>query len=233
MLEQREMIPELMDAPGLDSAAHDAALAGLRRLNAASRAERAIARPIREIIRTKKLGAVSILDVACGGGDVPVAVSAALRGAGVKSELTLTDRSETALGIAREAARAAGVAANAAAGDAPRNLPEGMWDFVTNSLFLHHLSREDVVATLAEMAKRARVAVVVSDLRRSFGGWVLAWFMCRILSRSRIVHHDGPVSVRAAWTMEEMRAMAAEAGMTGAVVRASWPSRMLLVWERK
>jgi hypothetical protein len=30
-----------------------------------------------------------------------------------------------------------------------------------------------------------------------------------------------------------MRAMAAEAGMTGAVVRASWPSRMLLVWERK
>ena len=101
------MTPEMMDEPGLDAAAHEKALAGLRRLNAAARAATGLARPIWEIARKRKLAAVSILDVACGGGDVPAAVAAALRSADVKAELTLTDRSQKApcscwRGLARE-----------------------------------------------------------------------------------------------------------------------------------
>jgi 2-polyprenyl-3-methyl-5-hydroxy-6-metoxy-1,4-benzoquinol methylase len=233
MLNQRVMTPERMDAPDLDAEAHQEALAGLRRLNAAARAAAQLARPIRELAWTRKLAAISILDVACGGGDVPAAVATALRRADVDARLTLTDRSAKALAIAAEALRKAGFQAQVAAGDAPQNLPGGTWDFVTNTLFLHHLQRADAVATLRAMAQRARVAVVVSDLRRSTAGFLLAWAMCRVLSRSRIVHFDGPVSVRAAWTIQELRAMAAEAGMTGAVVRKSWPARMLLVWEQK
>jgi 2-polyprenyl-3-methyl-5-hydroxy-6-metoxy-1,4-benzoquinol methylase len=232
MLEQRVMIPELMDEPGLDARVHEEALAGLRRLNRAARAAEALARPVVEMVARRGLKRVEMLDVACGGGDVPVKVGMAMRGRGIEVSLTLTVRSATALAGAEAAARAAGIGVRAVAGDAPGHLPEGEWDFVTNSLFLHHLKREEVVATLAQMARRARAGVVVSDLRRSLAGYVPAWVMCRVLSRSRIVHHDGPVSVRAAWTMEELRGMAAEAGMTGARVRGNWPSRMLLVWER-
>ena len=75
--------------------------------------------------------------------------------------------------------------------------------------------------------------VVISDLRHSAFGYFLAWVMCRLLSRSPIVHHDGPVSVRAAWTLEELRTMAAEAGLVRAQVRSCWPWRMLLVWQNR
>ena len=229
---QRQVTPELMDAPDLDAAAHDGALRGLRRLNRASGAAGMLARPIVAVARRRGLGRVTILDVACGGGDVPVGVARALRRAGIVAALVLTDRSATALEMARRAAEAAGMEVRAAPGQAPEGLPEETCDFVTNSLFLHHLGRAEVVATLAQLARRARVAVVLSDLRRSALGMAVAWVMCRLLSRSRIVHYDGPVSVRAAWTVAELRALAAEAGLAGATVRRCWPWRMVLVWER-
>jgi hypothetical protein len=43
---------------------------------------------------------------------------------------------------------------------------------------------------------------------------------------------DALLSVRAAFTVDELRAMATEAGMTGGTVAPCWPQRMLLRWER-
>ncbi len=63
-------------------------------------------------------------------------------------------------------------------------------------------------------------------------GLAAAWLGCRLLSRSPIVHFDGPASVRAAWTIEELQSFAVAAQMDGAVVRACAPWRMLLVWKR-
>jgi 2-polyprenyl-3-methyl-5-hydroxy-6-metoxy-1,4-benzoquinol methylase len=232
MLSQREVVPELMDAADLDAAVHAEALEGLRRLNQASRAAAIIARPIKALARRQALATLSVLDVACGGGDVPVEVARRLRVAGVQVELTLSDRSTTALGQAQKLATKADVRARGARGEAPHGLPEGTFDVVTNSLFLHHLERQEVVATLAAMAKRARWMVVVSDLRRSAMGLAVAWIACRVFGGNAIVRHDGTASVRAAWTMEELSAMAREAGLDGARLRRCWPWRMLLVWEK-
>ena len=55
----------------------------------------------------------------------------------------------------------------------------------------------------------ARRQVVISDLRRSRSGFVIAWIGTRLLSRSPVVHYDGPVSVRAAWTIRELAGFAA------------------------
>ncbi len=106
-------------------------------------------------------------------------------------------------------------------------------DVVTNSLFLHHIREpEQVVALLRRMAEIAGRMVVISDLVRSRIGLFGAWAGCRLLSRSKIVHHDGPASVRAAWTLQEIADFAAQAGMTGARIHRAKPWRMLLVWEK-
>jgi 2-polyprenyl-3-methyl-5-hydroxy-6-metoxy-1,4-benzoquinol methylase len=109
-----------------------------------------------------------------------------------------------------------------------------VFEVVTNSLFLHHLTARQVVETLAAMKTRVRPGgiLVVSDLRRAMMGYAVAWAGCRVLSRSALVHHDGPVSVRAAWSIAEMRSMAREAGLEGARITRAWPWRMMLVWER-
>ncbi len=226
-----------MDAPGLGAREHHEALKGLALINRASGAAERIAGPILKMAREKGLGEIRILDVACGGGDVPLAVGEILGKQGLKVRVTLADKSETAIGEATLRARAGKAEADFVVGEVPQGLPErprggGDFDVVTNSLFLHHLSEEQAVAALGAMRERAGKLLVVSDLRRSLWGWIAAWVGCRFLSRSKIVHFDGPVSVRAAYSMDEMRRMAEKAGMGDAKIVRIFPWRMLLTWER-
>jgi hypothetical protein len=106
------------------------------------------------------------------------------------------------------------------------------YDVVMCSLFLHHLQREQARALLARMSDLADRLVLVNDLVRSPVGFVLAYAGTRLLSRSWVVHTDGPRSVEGAFTMTELRVLAEEAGLRGAEVAARWPCRMLLTWSR-
>ena len=81
------------ECTGLDAASHDQALAGLRRLNKASRAAEVMGRVVVEKMRQAGLRRVAMLDVACGGGDVPAAIAQQLSSLGITVELTLMDRS--------------------------------------------------------------------------------------------------------------------------------------------
>ena len=124
---------------------------------------------------------------------------------GIEVELNLLDRSGTALAQAAGVAQAAGIACKTFESDALDCMRVGNVDVVTNSLFLHHLRvPAEVTDVLRNMRTIARRMVVVSDLRRSTAGYLGAWVGCRLLSRSQIVHHDGPASVRAAWTISEI-----------------------------
>ena len=230
---ERRVAPELMDVPGLDPAAHAAALAGLRRINAWSGTVRQMARPLLAVARHGGLTKLTLLDIACGGGDVPVGVAQTMAQHGIEVELMLVDASATALRVAQALARQAGIPCQTVQADALGPLPVPAADAVTSSLYLHHVAaRRDAVSLLRQMAACARRIVVVSDLQRSRVGLALAWTACRVLSRSAIVHHDGPASVRAAWTCEELADLAAEAQLRGAQVRPAWPWRLLLVWQR-
>jgi hypothetical protein len=74
--------------------------------------------------------------------------------------------------------------------------------------------------------------VLVNDLRRSRIGLALAHVVTRLLTTSSVVHTDGPLSVRAAFTTQEALALAERAGLTGPTVRRIWPFRWLLTWKR-
>lgn len=50
-----------------------------------------------------------------------------------------------------------------------------------------------------------------------------------VLSRSKVVHFDGPQSVRAAFTLPEIRSLATRAGLQDIELRTSWPCRFVLV----
>jgi hypothetical protein len=80
--------------------------------------------------------------------------------------------------------------------------------------------------------REAGSAVAVNDLTRSRAGLVLVWAACRLLTRSPVVHFDGPVSVRAAFTPREALALAERAGLAGATVVRRRPCRFLLTWGR-
>ena len=142
------------------------------------------------------------------------------------------DISPVAVEHARAAATAAGANVRFFVHDALNGPILSGYDAVTCSLFLHHLDDEEACGLLRIMGQTAGQLVLVNDLARSLTGLVLAHVGTRLLSFSDVVHTDGPLSVRAAFTPSEAQALAVRAGLSGAVVGRRWPCRWLLSWRR-
>jgi 2-polyprenyl-3-methyl-5-hydroxy-6-metoxy-1,4-benzoquinol methylase len=230
-LTRRERIPELMDDPALDADAHHQALRGLARLNRWSRSDAVLWPVVDETSRRNAGRPIKVLDVATGAGDVPIALWRRAKKAGLAIEFSGCDVSETALEHARQAAAGANAGIAFFHHDAVRDPLPNRYDLVTCSLFLHHLSEAEA-ATLLVHLRDAADAVAINDLDRSRLNHLLVWIATRVLSRSAVVHFDGPASVRSAFTWQEAEALAERAGMSDATVERRIPARFLLTWRR-
>ncbi|MEY3460306.1 MAG: hypothetical protein RL215_3463 [Planctomycetota bacterium] len=230
----RQCQPEWMDDPALDVGLHHGALAGLRRVHWISGTCGALWGAMCGAVRRVGAGGelVRILDLASGGGDLALGVSERCQREGIRAVVHGCDISgaavERARGLAAER-RISGV--EFFQRDVLQDdYPEAHYDVVMSSLFLHHLSPESIVRVLQRMRAAADLAVV-DDLLRTVWGYWLACIGCQLLSRSPVVHFDGPVSVEAAMTLQEIRELALGAGMTGVQIRRRWPERFLLTWQ--
>jgi hypothetical protein len=81
------------------------------------------------------------------------------------------------------------------------------------------------------MRRVAARGVVAVDLQRSDGAWLNVWLLTRLSTRNRLTRSDGPLSVRRAFTVDEMLDLSRRAGLRGAQVRAAGPVRMVLTWS--
>ena len=235
-----------MDDPALDAAAHRTALRGLGRINWISRTPQTLWRAIRgmtenaagargawEDATADKVGSrrLSLLDVATGGGAVPLQLARLAQADGYQLDLHACDCSARALETATQQAARLGIPLTTYALDVLTAPLPGNYDIVTSALFLHHLDETQTVRLLAKLRDAAGRLLLVSDLRRGAYGLASAWLGTRLLSRSRVVHVDGVRSVRAAYSLPEIRALAESAGLRGAVIRKCWPARFLLTWQ--
>ena len=101
---------------------------------------------------------------------------------------------------------------------------------VTASLTLHHMEPAAVVGCLREMRAAAQLGVVVNDLLRTRLALVLVWLATRLFTRHHFARHDGPLSVRRAYSPAELRALALAAGLAAPVVRRHpWLGRLVAV----
>ncbi len=159
-----------------------------------------------------------------------VAVKRQTERQGISAEIEGCDISPTALDFARLRAEEQEVDVAFHQVDATQGALPGGFDLVYSSLFLHHLSEDEAAGFLKRLADAGR-AVLVQDLMRTRLGYLLALAAGRVLTRSPMVRVDGPRSVRAAFSLEEVRALASKAGMETAVVERCWPERLALFWK--
>ena len=146
---------ELMDQPGLALEEHARALRGLERINRVSRVAAVFWGEIRRLAEAHRGPALKVLDIASGGGDVPIALACRAMRSGLAVQVEGCDLSPQATRIAALQAAARGMnlrffTLNALADE----IPSG-FDVVTSSLFLHHLAEDEVVGLLRRMASAA------------------------------------------------------------------------------
>ena len=144
-------------------------------------------------------GSATLLDVGTGFGDVPHAAVRAARARNI--ELTAIGLDSVPV-LTRHAATS--VAHTVCGSGLSLPFRSGSVDIVMCSQTLHHFRGDDEVGLLREMNRVARVAVIVSDLRRSWfaaGGFWMASFP---LGFHRVTRHDGVLSVLRGYTADEL-----------------------------
>jgi 2-polyprenyl-3-methyl-5-hydroxy-6-metoxy-1,4-benzoquinol methylase len=232
-MQYRHLEPEEMDDAGLQPDAHQLALAGLARLNQISFSAPSVWNGLRNAGAFDGVDSrpLRILDLATGGGDLPVYLGLRARKLGIPLSLIGIDRSPVALTSARTLADRHGVAVEWTCLDVTLGLiPPADW--ITCSLFLHHLPDDQVVALVRSMAEAASQGIIVNDLERSHLNRLLVWLGSRLVSRSPVVHRDSDRSVCASFTLEETSLLLKAAGLHGTRPERRFPCRFQWTWTK-
>ena len=162
---------------------------------------------------------VTVLDVAAGAADIPRDLSRRYP----NLKCIAFDRSEWMLALARGVPRIRGDV---------RWFPfrDRSADYVIATHFFHHLTDDQIVGVLREFDRVARRGIIVNDLLRNRRA--LFWIKLFTLGANRYVKYDGPQSVRKAFTVPEIEALARRAGIGWLRVRRHFAHRLTLAGER-
>jgi ubiquinone/menaquinone biosynthesis C-methylase UbiE len=172
---------------------------------------------------------LKILDVAAGSADVTAAMASRAGEMGFKVLAVASDLNLAVLGQGMAWNREFHEISYALANGLQLPFPDNSFDIVHCSLVLHHLSEEDAVRFLKEMARVSRFAVIAGDLRRNFIPWALIWIISRLFTSNKYTRYDGPLSVLRSFTPREMKRLAEASGLKEFRVRRRHFWRMSLV----
>ena len=223
----------MMDRPEADPAMLVDDLRNLRIINKYFGGLRALKNAVLPMAEFVEPGdTITILDLATGSADLPVALVRVLVNVGRRMRVVAVNRNEVMLETARKFASS--IKEIEFERQDIMNLPykDRSFDIVICSLAIHHFSREDGINLLREMNRIARIGFVVNDLSRSYIGAVTAWLYTRLTTRNPMTRYDSVISVLRAFTKDELTAMAVEAGVGNVRIYTAPLFRLLAVLEK-
>ena len=202
--------PELMDLPNLDEMALRKDLQNLARINRTFGGKKAVETVFHKL--ADKGRSLLLIDLASGYSDHGRNLLGRAESSRQDVTIVAVDFQFQTLKIAREATpsdqKMFFVQADA------RQLPfrTKAADLAFCSLALHHFAEKDALTVLREMARVGKFGTACVDLVRSRLAVLGIWLMTTFLIRDPMVRHDARLSVRRAFTDEEMKSLAHRAG---------------------
>lgn len=222
--ESRSEREELLDDPRVDPRELCGTLDGLERVNALLGGYKASIEGVASLAQGRD--ALSILDVGTGCGDTPRQLARWAQRRCIDLYVKGIDRSEVTVDHARS--RSIAFRNIDIEGEDLFDLPEREhFDIVHAALVLHHLSDEAIVEALRKMYAISRLGIVINDLHRHRLGYLGSRLVLPLISKNRLVRHDGPVSVLRAFTREDLLGLVRRAGLPEPEIR--W--RPLFRWQ--
>ena len=228
-MEREEHALEYLDGP-LPASDLAASLADIERLaifGGHRLSVRTIAREAASVPRARRL---VVLDVGGGRGDLARHLVAWARRDRRAIRVLVVDRDPVTVALARRHCAGFPEIAILQGDAAALPIRARSVDLAVTVLTLHHLDPAAAATSLGEMRAAARGAVIVNDLLRGRVPWVLVWLATRVFARHPISRHDGPLSVRRAYSVTELGVLAEKARLARIVIsRMPWLARVLMV----
>jgi SAM-dependent methyltransferase len=176
---------------------------------------------------------VRLLDVGTGSADLPLRLVAWSRKHGVDLRVVACDRHPTTAALAIRATAGQSAVRVVLADALALPFGDDAFDLGLCSTTLHHFPDASAVRVLRELDRVSRTGVLVSDLRRTPAAALGARLLAATVWRGNpVTRHDGPLSVAAAFTPDELVRLAHDAGIPDAVVRREPVFRLSLLVDR-
>jgi ubiquinone/menaquinone biosynthesis C-methylase UbiE len=102
------------------------------------------------------------------------------------------------------------------------------FDFVMQSLTLHHFDDRGAIDVIREMARVAARGIFVIDLHRTPVAYYFYTTVGRLFLHNRLLREDGALSILKSWKPEELEDLGQRAGLPNMRVEKHFPSRLVL-----
>lgn len=231
-LERAVAAPELLDEPHHELSELEQSLDHVAAVNRWLGGDRALLTHLIPLLHASP--PTRILDIGTASADLPRRIVEFARKANRAVEIVATDVHPQMRDIAAERSR-----------DFPeirienadaRALPyaDASFDVVLMSLTLHHFDEPEQLIIVRELARVARRAVIINELRRTrlnyIGARLLSWTLWR---GNRLTRHDGPLSVLRAFTPGELSNLAQSGGLPAQIFTHYFQRVVLVIDPRQ
>ena len=102
-------------------------------------------------------------------------------------------------------------------------------DIIFASLFCHHFNETSLVQMFQWMYNNSKLGFFINDLQRHPIAYYAISVLTKLFSKSYLVKNDAPLSVRRAFSKQELEALSELAGIPGHHISWQWAFRFLLV----
>jgi 2-polyprenyl-3-methyl-5-hydroxy-6-metoxy-1,4-benzoquinol methylase len=218
-LATRSTAAERMDTDCADYDDYARCLADLARVNLVTLTHRSLLAWLAR--ETTGLRSFSLLDVACGHGDLLRRVRRWSMRRGIDATLDGIDLNPWSLRAARAATPPA-AAITWHNGDVFAFQPAQRYDFIVSSQFTHHLTNDDIVRFIGWMERHAARGWYIADLHRHWFPYYGFGLLATAAGWHRFVRYDGRVSIARSFVRADWREVIQAAGLAPETVSIDW-----------
>ena len=225
---QRSLEPENLDKGTYTPEEYEGCLVELRRVNEWLGDTKALRETLFAEIERAGLKSFSVLDVGAGSGELlRVAVKWARETSREALAIGLELNQRSAEAILDESSGFTEISAVRANGF---QLPFGdhSFDYVIQSLTLHHFDDDGAMKILREMSRVASRGIFMIDLHRNPVAYFFYTTLGKLILHNRLLREDGALSILKSWTPEELEALGRRAGLARVKVEKHFPARLIL-----
>lgn len=208
----RSLRTELLDEPQIDEGELEQCLGDLERINRFLGGSNPVLRQLWRML-PKSAAPFTVLDIGTGGADIPRAIVDRARQEGRQVQVSAIDNNPTTVAIAKRLCRDYPEIILETADARVLGREDQTYDFVISSLTFHHFDDQLAADLLRDMARKAKLGVIVSDLRRGYLPALLIAIVTRLALMGRLTRHDASLSVLRSRTASEYRKLATAAGL--------------------
>ena len=216
---------ELLDDPTADPRVVEESLGNIARANRWLGGLAAVRHGLARVL-AGRTGAVTLLDVGTGAGDIPAMSIRWGRRRGMDITAIGVERHPVAARLAHEGGLQTSIACGGAL-----PLRDASMDVVVLSQVAHHLDADSCVAVFRECERVARIGVVIADLRRSMAAQAGFWVASHALGFDPVTRVDGVTSLRRGFDRATLRQLLERAGIDARVERRPG-SRLVATWNK-